>query len=127
MSEKRYILKITIVGDFAVGKTSLLNGYMEKKFDFDYKPTLGANIVKKQINLPGKKVSVNIWDIAGQIMFKNLHGTFFEGSNGVIIVFDVTRPETFNHLKNWYHDFKKDGASYFVGLDKCGGFWYNYV
>ncbi len=104
---KKYILKVIIIGDYACGKTSLLNGYMEKKFNYDYKPTLGANIVKKEFERPRINASVNIWDIAGQLMFKTLHRAFFEASNGVMIVFDVTRPETFDHLPNWHSDFEK--------------------
>ncbi|MHA1378351.1 MAG: Rab family GTPase [Candidatus Helarchaeota archaeon] len=116
MNEKKYIYKVTILGDYAVGKTSILNGYMEQKFDYDYKPTLGANIVKKEIRFPDKVVSVNIWDIAGQLMFRSLHRAFFEASNGVIIVFDVSRPETFDHLPKWYSDFKKYVENFCPGV-----------
>ncbi|MHA1302008.1 MAG: Rab family GTPase [Candidatus Helarchaeota archaeon] len=115
MKEKKYIFKVTILGDYAVGKTSILNGYMEKKFDYDYKPTLGANIIKKEINMGDVTASINLWDIAGQLMFKTLHRAFFEASNGVIIVYDVSRPETFEHVPNWYTDFKK-----YVDIDVPG-------
>ncbi|MFX1452407.1 MAG: GTP-binding protein, partial [Promethearchaeota archaeon] len=68
MSETRYVYKVVIIGDFAVGKTSLINEYMEKKFQYDYKPTIGANIAKREFKIPKSEsvASVNFWDIAGQ-------------------------------------------------------------
>ncbi|NVM01318.1 MAG: GTP-binding protein [Candidatus Helarchaeota archaeon] len=109
MDYKRYTFKLVLVGDFAVGKTSLIHEYMEKKFQYDYKPTIGANIAKKVFTMPKSKVvaSVNFWDIAGQKMFATLHRPFFEGANGVLIVYDVTRSDSFNNLSNWFSDFKK--------------------
>ncbi|MFX0135079.1 MAG: Rab family GTPase [Candidatus Hodarchaeota archaeon] len=109
MNATRYVYKVVIIGDFAVGKTSLINEYMEKTFQYDYKPTIGANIAKREFKIPKSNdtASVNFWDIAGQKMFVTLHRPFFEGANGVLIVYDVTRPESFNNLSTWYSDFKK--------------------
>ncbi len=109
MTETHYVYKVVIIGDFAVGKTSLIKEYMEKTFQYDYKPTIGANIAKKDFEIPKSKAvaSVNFWDIAGQKMFATLHRPFFEGANGVLIVYDVTRPDSFNNLGNWFNDFKK--------------------
>ena len=74
MSIKRFVFKIIIIGDYGVGKTSLLNAHISKRFNLDYKPTIGANILKKEILLPEKNANVtfNFWDIAGQTLFKNL-------------------------------------------------------
>lgn len=109
MSYKRYTYKVILVGDSAVGKTSLIKAYIEKKFNFDYLPTLGANILKKEFVLPERNtaVTINFWDIAGQTLFANLHKTFFEGSNGIMLIFDVTKPKTFENLGSWYSDLKK--------------------
>ena len=100
MSYKRYTFKVTLIGDGAVGKTSLITAYIEKRFKFDYLPTFGANIMKKEFAIPEKNAiaSVNFWDIAGQPSFQSLHKTFFDGSNGTLIVFDVTLPRTFESL-----------------------------
>ncbi|MHA1378352.1 MAG: Rab family GTPase [Candidatus Helarchaeota archaeon] len=112
MEEKRYILKAIIIGDYAVGKTSLLNKYIDEKFSLDYKPTLGYNILKKEFQLSDKiSVVINFWDLAGQEMFKTLHATFFEAANGVIIVYDVTRPETYQNLPVWYNDYVTNGTN----------------
>ncbi len=107
MGEQRYIFKVILIGDWAVGKTSLINQYMDKKFSTDYKPTLGYNVMKKELALSDKKSKANLafWDIAGQVAFKTLHNIFFEAANGVILVYDVSRPDTFEHVPNWYSDF----------------------
>ncbi|MHA1382867.1 MAG: Rab family GTPase [Candidatus Helarchaeota archaeon] len=112
MDEKRFVLKIILIGDHAVGKTSLLNKYIDQKFSLDYKPTLGYNILKKEFQLSDKVSAVmNFWDLAGQEMFKTLQETFFEASNGVMIVYDVTRPETYKNLLNWYNDYQTKGTN----------------
>ncbi|NVM01322.1 MAG: GTP-binding protein [Candidatus Helarchaeota archaeon] len=111
MDEKRYKLKIIIIGDYAVGKTSLLSGYIDKQFTSDYKPTLGCNILKKEFQ--GEKISVgmNFWDLAGQELFRTLQSAYFEGANGVMIVYDVTRPETYENLSVWYSDYLDKGTN----------------
>jgi len=115
----KYNFKIPVVGDGAVGKTSLINAHVRKTFSLDYKPTIGANIVKHEINLPEQMALVifNIWDIAGQTLFKNMRRIFLQGGNAVICVYDVTRRETYEHiLDDWYPDVKKFMKKYKVGI-----------
>lgn len=116
---KRYSFKIPVIGDGAVGKTSLINAHVKKMFSLDYKPTLGANIVKHEINLPEKSTLVNLslWDIAGQALFKTMRRIFLEGGDAVICVYDVTRKQSFeNILTDWYPDVKKFMKKYKVGM-----------
>ena len=94
MSEKKtteYILKLVVLGDPAVGKTSLINQYIEHSFKEDYKPTLGYDVFKKEFVLPkdNTKVILTFWDIAGQPVFETLHEIYFDSASGVILVYDV--------------------------------------
>lgn len=118
MSYKKFTFKVTLIGDGAVGKTSLITAYIEKRFKFDYLPTFGANIMKKDFAIPEKNAvaSINFWDIAGQPSFKSLHKTFFGGSNGTFLVFDVTQPHTFESLAEWHKRFKKFGSKKAPGV-----------
>jgi small GTP-binding protein len=109
------IYKIIIVGDPAVGKTSLVTKFATKKFEKKYLPTVGVNIVKHklQMEIDDKELEVNlmIWDIAGQPQFYMLHKPYFNGADGMLLVFDVTRSSTFSNIKNWYKTAVKYGLS----------------
>ncbi|MHA1784427.1 MAG: Rab family GTPase [Candidatus Helarchaeota archaeon] len=121
MSIKKYVFKIIIIGSYGVGKTSILNAHISQRFNLDYKPTIGANILKKEMILPEKNAHVifNFWDIAGQTLFKNLRKSFFQGSDAVMLVYDCTRRETFESLEDWYQSVKKYTKKYKVGLLVC--------
>ncbi|TFF92235.1 MAG: GTP-binding protein [Promethearchaeota archaeon] len=111
-----HIYKIVIIGDPAVGKTSLLTKFSSNKFEKRYLPTVGVNITKEQIeveNPMGEEVVVNLmmWDVAGQPQFYMLHRPYFNGADGMILVFDVTRSSSFSNIKNWYQTAVKYGLS----------------
>lgn len=111
-----HIFKVVIIGDPAVGKTSLLTRFCSNKFEKKYLPTVGVNITKEQLeveNPMGKEVVVNLmmWDVAGQPQFYMLHRPYFNGADGMILVFDVTRSSSFSNIKNWYQTGVKYGLS----------------
>ncbi|MBD3197781.1 MAG: GTP-binding protein, partial [Candidatus Lokiarchaeota archaeon] len=108
--------KIIVIGDPSVGKTSLLTRFATHKFEKQYIPTVGVNIVKEQIevdDVTGEERVVNlmIWDVAGQPQFYMLHRPYFNGADGMILVFDVTRSSSFSNIKNWYQTAVKYGLS----------------
>ena len=108
MTEK-YVYKIVIIGDPGVGKTSLINRYVEEKFTSEYKATIGTNILKKEIfiedNDNDKIVDLTLWDIAGQEKWKHYRHIYYRGSQGCIVLYDVTRPITFkNVIEVWIRD-----------------------
>ncbi len=113
MPEHRFIKKIIIIGDWAVGKTSLLNQFLENVFTMDYKPTLGYNILVKDFDIPEKDTTVNMnfWDIAGQTMFEQFQDVYFQYASGVMIVYDVTRSETFQNVPKWHSSYQKNGTN----------------
>ena len=109
------IYKIIVIGDPSVGKTSLLTKFATDKFKAQYIPTVGVNIVKEKLELKvdNKEITVNLmlWDVAGQPQFYMLHKPYFNGADGMLLVFDVTRTSTFSNVKNWRNTTVKYGLS----------------
>ena len=119
---KEYVFKIVILGDEAVGKTSLINQYVEETFQEDYKPTLGANIIRKDVVVEkiNSKVRLILWDLAGQEKYNVIRSMYFQGCVGALLVYDVTRSPTFESINaKWLEDFKKyikkEGAYVLIG------------
>ncbi len=91
--------KIVLLGHFGVGKTSLMNRFIDDSFSEDYKVTLGVQIQKKEVELRStKKIALIIWDVEGNTSVKNARLSYMLGSNGFILVFDATRIDTFSEL-----------------------------
>lgn len=107
------IYKVIVLGDPAVGKTELLEKYACNKFDERYLPTVGVRILKEVIELKAVGAIVNLmfWDIAGQPQFYMLHRPYFNGADGMLLVFDLTRSSTFSNINNWYNSAVKYGVS----------------
>lgn len=105
--EPKYILKITLLGEKNVGKTSLVYRYIENKFRESYKATLGVNLLKKDMEVDGNSVSAQIWDLGGQDSFKSLRKLYLEGTNGALVMFDLTERKTFEKLNEWVESFKE--------------------
>ncbi|MFX0105155.1 MAG: Rab family GTPase [Candidatus Hodarchaeota archaeon] len=106
--EREFVYKVVILGDAAVGKTSLISQFVEGSFEEDYKPTLGANIVRKDVNLDKARVRLIMWDLAGQEKYQVVRSMYFQGCEGALLVYDVTRYNTFESINSkWLRDFKK--------------------
>ena len=108
MSEKeKFGFKLVITGNASCGKTSLIRRYADNKFDESYKPSIGADFTLKVISFSGYDVILTCWDIGGQDLFDSLRNYYYFGSNAAIIVFDVTRPETFERISTkWLPDIR---------------------
>ena len=107
------IYKVIVLGDPAVGKTDLLKNFATNQFEEKYLPTVGVSILKVPIELEEHDVIVNLmfWDIAGQPQFYMLHRPYYNGADGIILVYDVTRSSTFSNINNWYSSAVKYGLS----------------
>ncbi|TFG05596.1 MAG: GTP-binding protein [Promethearchaeota archaeon] len=106
--EPNYIVKICLLGEAAVGKTSLVYRFIENKFRDNYKSTLGVNLLKKDLNVDNYgKVSAQIWDLGGQESFKSLRKLYLEGSNGALLIFDTTNRKSFDKLNDWISSFRE--------------------
>ncbi len=107
--EGEYSNKIILLGDYAVGKTSLIRRYTENKFERDYISTIGVQISKKIIQLSEQtKMNFIIWDIGGQVaQMAPYRAKFYNGANAAFIVIDRSRPENLDSVEKWYNDIKK--------------------
>ena len=110
------IFKIIVIGDPAVGKTSLLTDFCGEKFKYEYIPTVGVNITKEPVTIKddmGKDITANlmIWDIAGQPQFYMLHRPYFNGADGMMLIYDITRSSSFSNINNWFSTSIKYGLS----------------
>ncbi|XP_028793342.1 ras-related protein RABC1-like [Neltuma alba] len=96
-SEFDYMFKLLMIGDSGVGKSSLLLCFTIDTFE-DLTPTIGVDFKVKHVTLGGKKLKLAIWDTAGQERFRTLTSSYYRGAQGIIMVYDVTRRETFTNL-----------------------------
>ncbi|CAF4782324.1 ras-related protein Rab-7a [Pieris napi] len=104
-SRKKVLLKVIILGDSGVGKTSLMNQFVNKKFSNQYKATIGADFLTKEVIVDDRIVTMQIWDTAGQERFQSLGVAFYRGADCCVLVFDVTAPNTFKSLESWRDEF----------------------
>jgi len=105
MSEQIYSFKLIIIGPAAVGKSSLIRRFVENEFSLHYKFTIGVDFMTKQVEYEsGKIAKLTLWDIGGQERFKVLRRSFYEGTNGALVIFDLSRANTFVKMKEWFSD-----------------------
>ena len=93
--------KILLLGDGAVGKTSLVHRYVEGQFQDRYKATIGVDIFSKTINTPNGDVDLQLWDLSGQTHFSAVRGKFYQKASGALLVFDLTNRNSFENLDTW--------------------------
>ncbi|XP_047322334.1 ras-related protein Rab7-like [Impatiens glandulifera] len=103
----RILLKVIVLGDSGVGKTSLMNQYVHNKFSQQYKATIGADFVTKELQIDDRLVTLQIWDTAGQERFQSLGVAFYRGADCCVLVYDVNVIRSFDTLDNWHDEFLK--------------------
>eukprot|EP00472_Partenskyella_glossopodia_P008419 CAMPEP_0197541034 /NCGR_PEP_ID=MMETSP1318-20131121/66936_1 /TAXON_ID=552666 /ORGANISM="Partenskyella glossopodia, Strain RCC365" /LENGTH=199 /DNA_ID=CAMNT_0043100165 /DNA_START=1195 /DNA_END=1794 /DNA_ORIENTATION=+ len=96
-----HLLKLLMVGESNVGKTSILLQYTQDEYDSKTKSTIGVDLKVKTIEYMGKKLKLTLWDTAGQDRFRTLTASYYRGANGVILVYDVSNRQSFDHVKFW--------------------------
>ncbi len=103
-----YAFKLILGGEGGVGKTSMVHRFVEDSFQTDYKSTIGTSIMKKECDFAGldSRVRFVIWDLAGQAQFKRVRQSYLANAEAGILVYDVTRRETFDNLESWYKEAK---------------------
>ncbi|XP_015769261.1 PREDICTED: ras-related protein Rab-35-like [Acropora digitifera] len=106
MAAKDYdhLFKLLIIGDSGVGKSSLLLRFADNTFSGNYITTIGVDFKIRKINVDGEMVKLQIWDTAGQERFRTITSTYYRGTHGVIVVYDVTSADTFVNVKRWLHE-----------------------
>merc|ERR1719300_1338055 len=96
-----YEFKVVLLGDAAVGKSSLVERLQNNEFSEEKPSTIGAYFCIKKMTVAGKEVSLNIWDTAGQEKFKSLAPMYYRGAAACLILYDVTNRDSFENAKNW--------------------------
>jgi len=104
-----YSIKIVVVGDSGVGKSNILTRYAQDEFNQDSKATVGVELYTKTYKISDKVVKVHLWDTAGQERYKSVTAAYYRGAKGAMIVYDITRPESFNNVDKWFNEIREFG------------------
>ncbi|KAJ6240506.1 gtp-binding nuclear protein ran [Anaeramoeba flamelloides] len=99
--------KVTIIGDNGIGKTTFVNRHIQGKYEKTYKATVGAELLPLSFSTSAGIVILNVWDIAGGEKIGGFRDAFYLNSNAAIIMFDLTRTQTYNNVEGWYKDINR--------------------
>ncbi|ENN73127.1 ras-related protein Rab-21 [Dendroctonus ponderosae] len=106
--------KVVLLGKGCVGKTSLVLRYVEDKFNGKHITTIQASFLNKKINIDGQRLTLAIWDTAGQEKFHALGPIYYRSANGAVLVYDITDVDSFQKVKTWVKELRK-----MLGRDMC--------
>ena len=107
-SSYELLYKVIIIGDTAVGKSNILSRYVKDEFSSNSKSTVGVELGIKFLKIKNTKTKIQIWDTAGQERYRAITSSYFKGSNGCFIVYDITNEASFNNIENWYEQIQKE-------------------
>lgn len=111
---KKIILKIIVMGDGAVGKTSIVRRYLEGDFKHEYLMTVGVDLYtrKEKLVIRGKEINVvwQIWDLSGQQYWRGVVTSFYRGAHGAVLVFDITNDLSYENMLDWALEFNRHGG-----------------
>ena len=102
------LYKIIIVGDTCVGKSNILSRYLKDEFRDDSKSTVGVELGSKFLKIKGVGAKLQIWDTAGQERYRSITSSYYKGSHGCFIVYDITNEISFENVDKWYEQAKKE-------------------
>jgi len=105
-----HLFRYIIVGDMAVGKSCILLQFTDNKFRHQHELTIGVEFGAKTIEINGKQIKIQIWDTAGQEAFQAITRTYYKGAIGALLVYDITRRETFTHVTKWLDDVRTNSS-----------------
>jgi len=98
------VFKLVLIGDSGVGKSCLLLRFADDTYTESHISTIGVDFKIRTIQLDGKTIKLQIWDTAGQERFRTITSSYYRGAHGIIVVYDTTDGETFEHVKTWLHE-----------------------
>ena len=104
------LYKIIIIGDAAVGKSNILTRYIKNEFCQNQKSTVGVELGIKFIKIKGVNAKIQIWDTAGQERYRAITSSYYKGSHGCFIVYDITNQSSFDNVEKWYEHVQKEAG-----------------
>jgi len=102
-----YLFKLLLIGNTAVGKSSLLLRFSDNVFNESFLPTIGVDFKIRTFDLSGKTIKLQMWDTAGQERFKTITSSYYKGAHGIILVYDITDKQSFRDIDNWLAEVEK--------------------
>ena len=109
-SEYDFLFKVVIIGDSGVGKSSLLTRYTVDRFDLEAKSTIGVEFAARNVTVDGKVVRAQVWDTAGQERYRAITSAYYRGAAGALVVFDITKRDTFDNAAKWLCELRNYNA-----------------
>eukprot|EP01056_Protomagalhaensia_sp_Gyna25_P005132 Protomagalhaensia_sp_Gyna_25__5131@NODE_598_length_3042_cov_141_403263_g429_i1_p2_GENE_NODE_598_length_3042_cov_141_403263_g429_i1NODE_598_length_3042_cov_141_403263_g429_i1_p2_ORF_typecomplete_len214_score26_29Ras/PF00071_22/3_5e54Roc/PF08477_13/1_3e24Arf/PF00025_21/7_3e22Gtr1_RagA/PF04670_12/8e09GTP_EFTU/PF00009_27/3_9e08SRPRB/PF09439_10/2_8e06AAA/PF00004_29/0_00024MMR_HSR1/PF01926_23/0_00062FeoB_N/PF02421_18/0_0041AIG1/PF04548_16/0_0039RsgA_GTPase/PF03193_16/1_5RsgA_GTPase/PF03193_16/61DUF815 len=106
-----HLLKILLIGNSGVGKSAVLLRSVGEGFDENQLATIGVDFRVKFMSVKGKSLKLAVWDTAGQERFRTLTSTYYKGAHGIVLVYDVSDPESFKALNHWLGEIKKHSTN----------------
>ncbi|KAK1326367.1 Ras-related protein RABA3 [Acorus calamus] len=105
-----YVFKVVVIGDSAVGKTQMLGRFTKDEFSVDSKSTIGVEFQTRTVSIQGRLVKAQIWDTAGQERYRAVTTAYYRGALGAVLVYDITRRQTFDHVARWIDDLRSHAS-----------------
>ncbi|KAH0731393.1 hypothetical protein KY290_002414 [Solanum tuberosum] len=109
-----YVFKVVVIGDSAVGKTQVLSRFAKNEFCFDSKSTIGVEFQTRTVSIQSKVIKAQIWDTAGQERYRAVTSAYYRGALGAMLVYDITKRQTFDHVARWVEELRAHADSSIV-------------
>jgi len=104
--EYDYLFKVVLIGDSGVGKSNLLSRFTRNEFCLESKSTIGVEFATRTLQVEGRTVKAQIWDTAGQERYRAITSAYYRGALGALLVYDVTKPMTFENVSRWLKELR---------------------
>ncbi|KAL4361886.1 hypothetical protein GQ457_04G000680 [Hibiscus cannabinus] len=112
--EYDYLFKVVLIGDSGVGKSNLLSRFTRNEFCLESKSTIGVEFATRTLQVEGRTVKAQIWDTAGQERYRAITSAYYRGALGALLVYDVTKPTTFENVNRWLKELRDHADSNIV-------------
>eukprot|EP00262_Sarcandra_glabra_P007534 TRINITY_DN20407_c0_g1_i1.p1 TRINITY_DN20407_c0_g1~~TRINITY_DN20407_c0_g1_i1.p1 ORF type:complete len:217 (-),score=17.85 TRINITY_DN20407_c0_g1_i1:261-911(-) len=112
--EYDYLFKVVLIGDSGVGKSNLLSRFTRNEFCLESKSTIGVEFATRTVQVEGKTIKAQIWDTAGQERYRAITSAYYRGALGALLVYDVTKPTTFENVGRWLKELRDHADSNIV-------------
>ncbi|GAB4849171.1 Ras- protein RABA2a [Ancistrocladus abbreviatus] len=104
--EYDYLFKVVLIGDSGVGKSNLLSRFTRNEFCLESKSTIGVEFATRTLQVEGRTIKAQIWDTAGQERYRAITSAYYRGALGAVLVYDVTKPITFDNVSRWLKELR---------------------